>query len=323
MRKLPLLLLALPCLAEQPSLLITGQVAAREAQYFIVPRSDSWQQQIKWLAAEGQVVQPGEPVLIFDAANLQADIRQKEAELRAAEQKAQEENLKRNQELLKAQHELTQAKLAQQKAEVDARVPAEHLSRFQYEQYQFALRKAEHLVQQAELNLRNKEKEVAVEARKQKLDVRRIESDLQHKREQLAGMELKAERAGAVMHGRHPWNGTKLTPGANVQPGWIIAEIPNRDSLQVQAWVHEVDAPKLINNAPVSLRLDANPNLRLQGQIRRIGQQAEKRQNWGDAKYLEIWVELAPDTPLERLTPGMSVLVDMPLNRGEALGAAP
>lgn len=305
--------------AAEPSVLITGQIAAREAQYFIVPRTDSWQQQIKWLAPEGQTVQIGEPVVIFDAANLQAEIQQKEAELRGAEQKAQEENLKREQELLQARHKRHQAALQKAKAVIDASVPAAHLSRFQYEQYQFELSRAERHYQQAELALRNKEKEVAVEARKQALDVRRIENELKHRREQLDGMELKAERSGSVIHGRHPWNGNKLTPGSNVQAGWTVAELPRRDSLEVQAWVNEVDLPKLQPGRPVRMLLDADPGIRFGGHIRKIGQQAEQRESWGNANYIELWVALDAEAPLARLTPGMSVLVDMPLAAPGAL----
>ncbi len=309
----PLLILSL--LAAMPTqardrLLITGHVATREAQAFVVPRSDTWQQQIKWIADEGKVVQPGDLVLVFDSSNVLSEIKQKETELETAEQKAREETLKLQEQLLDARHKARQAALQVERAKIDAAVPVEQVSKFAHEEARIALARAERNAEQTQNTLANLEKTALADGRKNQLEVQRIRNELLRKQADLKNMELRADRSGPVLRAMHPWNGSKITPGANVQPGWLIAEVPNTAALEVHAWINEVDRPHLREDASVELALDAAPRQTFKGRITRIGHQAEQRQQWGEAGYVEVRISPDSAAPLP-LTPGMSVRIDV------------
>ena len=289
-------------------LLITGQVVASNSQLFIAPRTDNWQQQIKWMAPEGSIVKVGDMVVAFDNSTLLSDIQRREVELTQAEQKAKEDLMKLQQELIDAEHKFTQAELLVKKAQIDANVPTTYLSQFQGEQNQFELSRQQRLLEQAKMTLQNKRATLVAEKKKQQLEVRRIKQELQRRQDDAKKMEMFANRSGPVLHGTHPWDDRKLKAGMSVQQGWVVAELPSADKLEVQAFLNEVDLPRLNRQQEVELLFDISPTQRVKGRITRVGLQADKKEQWSDSRYVEVRVQLLDVAPLS-LTPGMSVLV--------------
>ncbi len=302
------LIAALSASARADDLLITGQVVASNAQVFVAPRTDNWQQQIKWMAPEGAIVKPGDLVVSFDNSTLLSDIQRREVELTQAEQKAKEDLMKLQQELIDAEHRLTQAELLVKKAQLDANVPTTYLSQFQGDQYQFELSRQQRLYEQAKMTLENKRTTLDAEKKKQQLEVRRIKQELQRRQSDAEKMELFADRSGPVIYGTHPWDDRKLKAGMSVQQGWVVAEVPATDKLEIAAYLNEVDLPRLNQKNEVELLFDIAPEQRIKGRITRVGLQAEKKEQWSDSRYIEVRVQLLGDAPIS-LTPGMSVLV--------------
>jgi len=56
------------------TVILTGSLKAQKAEHFVVPRTEAWQIQIKWMAREGDSVKPGDPVVRFDTSNLVSEI---------------------------------------------------------------------------------------------------------------------------------------------------------------------------------------------------------------------------------------------------------
>lgn len=289
-------------------ILITGQVVAANSQVFIAPRTDSFLQQIKWMAEEGAIVKAGELVVAFDNSTLLADIQRRQVELTQAEQKAKEDLMKLQQELIDAEHKYAQAGLLVKKAQLDANVPTTYLSQFQGEQYQFELQRQQRLFEQAQMTLQNKRATLIAEKKKQQLEVQRIKQELQRRLDDAKKMELFADRSGPVLHASHPWDDLKFKGGMTVQQGWVVAEVPSADKLEVQAFLNEVDLPRLNREADVLVRFDLAPEFQIKGRITRVGLQADKKEQWSDSRYIEVRVQLNEIAPIS-LTPGMSVLV--------------
>jgi len=79
MHKFAILLIAILSLSSHAAakeLLLTGKIKAGEVQNFTVPWSQNWRQQIKWLKPEGEIVERGDLVVLFDTANLDSQIEQ-------------------------------------------------------------------------------------------------------------------------------------------------------------------------------------------------------------------------------------------------------
>jgi len=52
------------------TVILTGSLKAQQAEELIVPYSNTWQLQVKWMVKEGDYVKTGDPVVRFDTANL-------------------------------------------------------------------------------------------------------------------------------------------------------------------------------------------------------------------------------------------------------------
>jgi multidrug resistance efflux pump len=248
----------------------------------------------------------------MDSANLASEIEQLELQMRSAEQRAQKELAELEVARVEAERAQVEAEAKQAKAAIDAGVPAAHLAAIQYERFQLDLERA--IKELAEARAKRETAQAAIGKRNAEFELERqtLELDLGRKREQLTSASLRAERSGAVLYATDRQTGNKLGVGANVQFSTLIAEVTEAADLVVVAWLNEVDGLRLPSDAAARLTLDAQPDQPFEGRLRSRSGGAEAREAWGDSRYFEL--EFAIDPPADlSLTPGMSVLVEVPL----------
>ena len=308
MKSLLLLLLSFSTLTHGADLILTGKVSASQSQHFVTPWTSNWNIQLKWRPDEGEVVKKGDLVVVFDTANLESEIEQQESALRTTTEKAKETILNLEQAIIDAEHALTQSRLKHELAILEASIPIDFRSEYEHESAQFELTKAGKTFELAEIKLASKNEELKAETKKQQLEINRIDAVLSKKRMDLSKLHLYAEQDGPVLHGMHPWHGTKITVGQNVQTRWRVASIAGSTGAKIQAWVNEVDWPKIYKQQSVVLAADAYPNISFPGTITKVSQQAEEKQDWGDASYYELSISIN-EFPEVKLIPGMSIQV--------------
>lgn len=298
------------------ALLLTGTVEALYAQKLRAPRMDSWRMQIQWMAEEGSRVDPGDPVVRIDSANLASEIEQLELQLRSARQRAQKELADLEVALLEAERSLAEAEAKRAGAALDAGVPAEHLPAIQYERYQLDARRAE--TERDDALAKRDAARAAIGKRRAELDLeeRALNLDLERKRAQLDGATLRAERAGAVLYASDRDSGNKLSVGANVQFNALIAQVTVAADLVVVAALNEVDALRLPPEPRARITLDARPDRPFPARVVRQTGAAEAYEPYGSSRYFELTLELEPPPEL-RLVPGMSVLVEIAAGSSE------
>ena len=61
----------------RPRLLLTGELAAERAVELKVPRTPTWQVQIRWMAEDGTMVRAGERVVELDNSSFTGELEQK------------------------------------------------------------------------------------------------------------------------------------------------------------------------------------------------------------------------------------------------------
>lgn len=304
--------------AEAPdgdSLLLTGTVEALYAQKLRAPRMDSWRMQIQWMAEEGSRVEPGDPVVRIDSANLASEIEQLELQLRGSRQRAQKELADLEVALIEAERTLVEAEAKRDKTALDAGIPAAHLPAIQHERYQVDAARAS--TELGEAQARRDAARGAIGKRQAELELeeRGLELDLGRKRSQLEAATLRAERSGAVLYATEPESGNKFRVGANVQFNTMIAQVTVAADLVVMAVLNEVDALHLPPAAQARIRLDARPDSPFPAQVVRQSGAAFDFAPYGSSRYFELTLELQPPPEL-RLVPGMSALVEIPLPNG-------
>ncbi|WP_078086009.1 HlyD family secretion protein [Microbulbifer mangrovi] len=306
-----LLLISSPVLSSQAPLLLSGELRAEKSQSFFSPTTDSWRVEVQWLMPEGQVAQPEEIVAVFDGAAIQGEIDSQIAVLETAEEKLDKDDSKFAQDVLEKTYALKRAELLLKKAGIDAAVPKQYLSAYEYESYQVAEKQAESAVRKARKELAQAELTREVATKKQRAKIASTQAILAYKRAQLESMSVRAERSGPVLYGKHPWTGERVFVGMTAQPGWLIAEIPSLSNLYVEAWLHEVDAERVRSGQDAALVFDAYLERRIPVHLADIGTQPQKRQELGPGLYYRLVFKFIEQPELE-LLPGMGARIEFP-----------
>lgn len=305
--------LSLPAVAAEtrPPLLLSGELRAKESQAFYAPMTDNWRVEVQWLMPEGQVAQPGEIVVVFDGASIQGAIDAETVALTTAREKLQQEKNKHAQAVLEKEFALEREQLLLKKAAIDAAVPKQFLSAFEYESFQVTKTEAQAKVEKARKELAQAKLARDVAIKKQQISIDRSLDKLKLNRERLAAMSLRAERAGPVLYGKHPWTGERVFVGMTAQPSWEIAEIPSLSDLYIEAWLHEIDIDRVREGQPAVLTFDSRLQSELPATLTEIATQPQRRKEWGSGLYYRLVFSLS-ETPEFQILPGMGARIEFP-----------
>jgi len=125
--------------------------------------------------------------------------------------------------------------------------------------------------------------------------------------------EVRSTVSGLVVH-RELYFGTdkrKPQPGDEVWPNQTLVAIPDPAQLIVHTRVREGDLYKISASQPVSVSVDAYPDLVLPATVSMIGVLAQEDATRSGAKFFPVTVRLATSDP--RLRTGMTARVEVEL----------
>ncbi len=188
--------------------------------------------------------------------------------------------------------ELEDAKLARKEAENELKKA--NLAQTTYEQFEYpkAYKTKTSDVTEAEAELsrvktRNasnlSQREAALANREKALKIR--EERVADLEEQLAACRITAPSGGLVvystsMNSGRRWNDDgPLQIGQEVYPNQLLIVLPDVSQIVATVKVHETQSSLISPGQKAEVRIDAMPDLRLQGTVRSVGVMAE--QNWG------------------------------------------
>ncbi len=283
---------------------VTGTLAAVESSFLGPPPvPDVWDFKITMMAPEGKDVKRGEPVLAFDASELQKKLELKLAERDAARKRIEEKEmtvaLARERDRLR----VAEAEARRRKASLKVVVPEE-------------LQKAQEL-ERARLELEEAEREIAFVRAAVAGAARADEAELaslrdQHDaadrrvreiREAIEQMTVRAPRDGTVIY-TADWRDEKKKVGDSVWRGERVLEIPDLRRMKARGEVDEADAGRIRAGQRVVLRLDAHPEMEFTGKVASVWNVFE-RKSWREPqKVMRLEVEL-DRTDSARMRPGM------------------
>lgn len=296
-------------LAGAETVWFTGELQALQSESIIVPPSNSSPVVLRYMAAEGSLVEPGEVLVRIDPGNSATQVRQLESQLLILEATAARDIAALEVAAADAEKALIDARAALAKARIDAGVPRQHLSALDYDRFQGELQRAEreYALKQEESVAAN-----AAIARKRNdatLEADKLRADLVWHRSQVENAEQRAETRGRVVYGFDSWRGNRYEEGASAYPGNKVGEVVGEGGFDVRAHVLETERAGLALEQPVKLHLDAFPGRRLSGRIVRISGAPEARAQWGDGRYFSVDIELTEAAP-DGALPGMSLRVE-------------
>lgn len=291
-------------------LILSGELAADRGEILVVPRTSSFQVQIRWIAEDGVLVKAGDPVIAFDNSSFSSDLEEKRLSAAQAGSDLQTAQAELKTTLAERRFEVTKARSELEKAKIAAEVPKELLPLREYQERQLALKRAETGLAKAEEALATQEKVSAADVQVEKISLEKSQRNIRNAEEAIDALTLKAPRDGMVLVGEHPFEGRKFQVGDSVWTGMPVASLPELSSMVVEASLSDVDDGRIAAGAEVLCTLDAYPATTYRGRVVAISPVARESQRSPLLRYFPVRIALAAaDT--RRMRPGMSVRVEV------------
>lgn len=282
---------------------VTGRLRAVETAVVSPPQlATVWEFKIARMAAEGATVEPGDPVVSFDVSDLENQLRLQQAE-RDEAQKQIEKTVKD----LEAQRstdglrlEEARARLRRARLKVDR--PGDLAAARELAEARLDLELAEleltHLETRLDASRRAADAQLAaLEAQRDRAERRLTEIS-----ESIEQMTVPAPRRGTVIY-VEDWQGNKKQVGDSCWRGEPLVEVPDLRRMLADGEVDEVDVGRVEVGQPVSLRLDAHPDVEFTGSVASIWKTVSPRRG-SQVKVARVEVEL-DRTDTRRMRPGM------------------
>jgi len=150
-----------------------------------------------------------------------------------------------------------------------------------------------------------------------------LESELKDLVAVLAKCEMKAPQDGTVAYANQPWfdASEKIRAGSKVFQQRDIFFLPDMNNMQVKLGIHESIINRIKKDQSVSIRLDAFPDLKLQGSISYVAELAAS--SFDNTKNYDANVLIKQIPESISLKPGMTAEVEILVGTYEDILAIP
>lgn len=283
---------------------VSGQMRAVDADRIGPPPIPSiWNYEIAMMAPEGTEVDKGQPVLAFDASELERRLDEKTAERDSAatqlDLKLAAARVTRHDEEL----EIEQAKADLRKAKLQADAPEDLTATIDLEKARLDLELAREKVAYLQRKSRSARRSDEAEVSRWKKKHARAQERVQEIGEAIEQMTVASPRAGTVIYQTN-WKGEKKKVGDSAWRAETVLQIVSLEQMEADGQIDEVDVSKVAVGAPVSLRLDAQADIELRGRVRDVSQTVQRASPDNPLKVVHLDIELETDEGVP-LRPGM------------------
>jgi multidrug efflux pump subunit AcrA (membrane-fusion protein) len=295
---------------------VTGTLSAVQSVELGPPQVPNvWDFKIAFMAPEGMEVREGQPVLGFDTSDLENTLLEKMAERDSAQKELEKKQAEL--ESLRGEDELrlAEAKAKARRAGLKVDVPSDLVAAKELADARADLDLARREISYLEsrLALRVREAEAEIAALRNKRD--RAAARVRDAEDSIRRMTVLAPRAGTVVYRSDPRREReKKKVGDSAWRGEKIVEIPDLRNMQAQGEVDEADAGRIAVGQPVTLRLDAHPDVIYTGRVRSLHGAVQKRSLGDPVKVVGLDLTLDRTDP-QRMRPGMRFLGTIELDR--------
>ena len=150
-----------------------------------------------------------------------------------------------------------------------------------------------------------------------------LEGELKDLVKVLAKCEMKAPQDGTVAYANQPWfdASEKIRAGSKVFQQRDIFFLPDMNNMQVKLGIHESIVNRIKKDQSVSIRLDAFPDLKLQGSISYVAELAAS--SFDNTKNYDATVLIKEIPKSISLKPGMTAEVEILVGTYEDILAIP
>jgi multidrug efflux pump subunit AcrA (membrane-fusion protein) len=283
---------------------VTGTLKAVRTELVGPPQlPNTWQFKIAKLAPEGQEVRAGQPILGFDASELQQRLERERAERDAAQKRV--EKAEKELSVLRRQDEMrmAEARSRLRKVQLQSESPAELSAASELALVRLDLELAEREVVYLTERLESAARSAEATLGALRDQLQRAEQQVVGTEREIAQMTVLAGRDGTVIYVQD-WNDQKKKVGDGCWRGESVLELPDLTEMKALGMVHEADAGRIAAGQRVRLHLDAHPESEFGGRVSSIWRTVQ-RESWrSPGKVVRLEIEL-DETDRRRMRPGM------------------
>ena len=290
-------------------LVLTGELRADEATEITVPRTPMWIVRISWMIEDGKEVCKGDKILEFDNAAFSDALDEKRIAVDRALGNLDQARAGAEAVLINAQLRLERTRIARVKAELEAAVPEDLVSRKIYKEYKIALQRAVTEYEKALEDLCSAEETGQTEARVREVELAKIRREVATAENAIDELVIEAPEDGIVVVAEHPWEGRKFKEGDSPWVGLTVLRMPKLDEMAVKARLFDVDDGLLEAGTNIVCTLDTYPDLEFQGVVRDITPIAQEASPYSMRRAFDVNIDLK-NTDRTRMRPGMSVRIE-------------
>lgn len=291
-------------------LVLTGELVAARAEELKVPRTPSWQVQIRWMAEDGTPVRAGDRVVELDNSTFTGELDDKRAKAADDTTELARKQAEARAGLAEKQFAVEQRRTDLKKARLAAAIPADLMSARDHQERQLALRRAEVALAKAEKDLAAQREATAADLELQRISLGRSQREIEQAETAISALTLTAPRDGIVLAADHPWEGRKLREGDNVWVGMTTATLPDLSTLQIKADLSDVDDGRIKPGMEAVCTLDAYPSESFRGRVVDISAVAQEGARQPLLRSFPVQIRL-DRVDLRKMRPGMSVRVEV------------
>jgi HlyD family secretion protein len=291
-------------------LLLTGELAAGQAEEMVVPRTSSWELQIRWMEEDGVPVKAGQKVVEFDNSSFTSELDEKRLAASEAEKELARAGAEARTATAEKEFAVQQKSSALHAARVSADIPPDLFSAREVQERQLNLRRAEVDLAKAEEDLAAQRQASAADLDVRKIALEKSRREIRQVEEAVGALTLRAPRDGIMLVADHPWEGRKLREGDSAWVGLAVASLPDLSSMIVNADLSDVDDGRVTPGMEVLCALDAYPGETYHGRVEDVAAVAQEAQRRPLLRSFPVRIRLdRVDT--RRMRPGMSVRVEV------------
>ncbi len=137
--------------------------------------------------------------------------------------------------------------------------------------------------------------------------------------EQLEKCVIRATKTGLVVYGtgESSWRSDPIEEGAMVRERQVLITIPDTSAMAVKVKVHESFVKKIKPGQETHVRVDAYPNIQLNGKVHQIAVLPDAQNRWMNPDLKIYTTTIYVDGQYEWLKPGMSAEAEIIVDRLE------
>ena len=284
----------------------TGELEAKNSTSIMGPSGlrnyRIYQVNIQNIIDEGTYVKKGQYIARLDPSELTTRVKDTQLEVEEKESQFIQTQLDTTLQMRESRDELINLEYAVE----EKRLVLEQ-SQFEppatIKQAEIEVNKAKRAFEQAKENYEIKRQQNVAKMQEVAANRKKVRLELQGMMDLQENFIITAPEDGMLIY-RKGWDGKPIKEGSQIS-AWdpVVATLPDLSSMNSVTYVNEVDIRRIAVGQKVDIGLDAFPDKRLTGLVKRVANVGEQRPN-SDAKVFQVTIEI--DKIDESLRPGMT-----------------